>query len=243
MTNNRDTKVSDFSDEELENVDVQNNLGSLSADNITYERLQEYSISELRRLASSYYRIRINRDWEKEDIIQAIMKARAKNTYASPAIGDMPPPGRARIRIFADSSGVGSPKSPVYVCVNGYEVLIPREVPVDVPIEVLNVLREARAEIPASIESIDFTNPEAMKSAYFRKELIVYYPLEVIATNPLPGGKGILSVNQRSGKIEKYRERFLEEYGYWPSDQELREFIREVRASEKAERNRQAKSA
>lgn len=215
--------------EELESVDV--SAPSITADNVTYERLQSYSLPELRRIASVYYRMRIDREWTKDDIINAIMKKREKQTFASPAIGERPPPGRARIRIFPDTSGTGNPKAPVYVNLNGYELLIPRDVEVDVPCEIVSLLKDARAEVPASIENVDFTDRNAMRASARRTELWVSYPFEVVASNPLPPGQGLLSTNARSGKLEKIREQFLNEFGYWPSDSELKDYIKELRQS------------
>lgn len=183
----------------------------------TIEHLEGLPMHELRKLASTVYRVPTQRHWTKNEIIEAITNKQRNSNMLGVAVGDGPAAGRARIVILKDPSQDAA-NLPVYLAVNGHDFLVPRGVEVDVPVElVTGCLATAKVTMPKLNAKGDMSE----RSQYVN-ETTHSYPYQVLASNPLPEGKGILQ--QRASKRFRLREMFCKKYGFWPSSAELREF-------------------
>jgi hypothetical protein len=182
--------------------------------------LDSLPISELRKKAG-IYRVNLSRDMTKEDIINAIRAKQAEGKYAIEAQGDRPAPGFARISVHADPNPAASNR-PVYVCVNGYAVLIPRSINVDVPIKIVEALNNARSKRLKENTAVPPNNP-----ARFFFEEVVNYPFNIIAVTPGDDPRG--EVERTKAAMHRPREAFHKKFGYWPTAEQLKDALRDGR--------------
>lgn len=171
--------------------------------------LESLSIGDLRKHASQNFGLKITRDHTKDDIITLIVGTVAKGNFAAVAEGEIKP-GWARIKL-SDTNDYRS-QFPVHVNANGYECKIPFGVEVDVPIRVLESLKNA-------VEYRIYQNEFHERAQKFSDS----YPFQIIGmvegNDPRPG----LEL-AREQKLKPKR-RFREEFGFWPTDKVLRDFI------------------
>ena len=182
--------------------------------------LDNLPIGELRKKAG-IYRIPLARDMTKENIINAIKARMAEGKYAVEAYGDAPKPGFARIEIHLDPNPTSSNR-PVYVCVNGYAVLIPRGIKADVPIKIVEALNNAKSKRLRENTSVPPNNP-----ARFFFEEVSNYPFSIHGMTPGPDPRG--EIERTKAAVHLPRKKFHEKFGYWPREEELKEALRDGR--------------
>jgi hypothetical protein len=175
------------------------------------------STAELRKKAATY-RIQLTKDMTHEDILAQVRAKVASGKYALEAIGDAPKPGYARVRVFNDPSP-GASNRPVYVSVNGYAVLIPRETEVDVPIKIVEALGNARSS--RLVENREA--PVGSASRFVFKE-VQNYPFAIVSVSHGPDPRG--TYERAAAQKERPREAYREKFGYYPSEEELKEALR-----------------
>jgi hypothetical protein len=181
------------------------------------EQLDNLSFAELKKKAATY-RIAITKDMDHEQILALVKAKVSSGKYALEAMGDAPKPGYARIRVFNDPSPTASNK-PVYVSVNGYAVLIPREIETDVPVKIVEALGNAKSS--RLIE--DQTQPVGSVGRFRFKE-VQNYPFAVITVTPGPDPRG--TYERAAAQKERPREAYREKFGYYPTEDELKEALR-----------------
>lgn len=181
------------------------------------EMLDSLNIAELRKKAA-VYNVTLTRTMTREDILEQVKARLAGGKYAIEAAGDLPKPGFARIRIFNDPSPAASNR-PVYVSVNNYAVLIPREVEVDVPVKIAEALGNSRSSRLAE----DRTEPVGSASRYKFKE-VQNYPFAIVSVTAGPDPRG--SYEKAAAQRERPREAFREKFGYYPTAEEVKEALR-----------------
>ncbi len=180
---------------------------------------EEMTIQELRRAANAMG-IQANRDWNADDFRNHINSAR-KNSSMVGIVVDLnknPPVGHARIKLNNNDSGQNYP---VPVSINRYILKIPRNVVVDVPLEVLEALNHST--MPSFKSETDIETGQVKSS----REEIQSYPYQLIAITPgtaldrfgNPKIKG-------SSDPERYRmrEEYKRIYGRWPKRLEFKSF-------------------
>ena len=182
--------------------------------------LDSLPISELRKKAG-IYRIGLTRDMTKEDIINALRAKMAEGKFAMEAVGDAPKPGFARITVHLDTNPTASNR-PVYVCVNGYAVLIPRGLQVDVPIKIVEALNNAKSKRLRENPTVPPSNP-----ARFYFEEVANYPFNIHSMTPGPDPRG--EIEKTKAAVFAPRKKFHEKFGYWPKEDELKEALRDGR--------------
>jgi len=175
------------------------------------DKLEEMTMPELRQAASKQYGIKLLREWTKEDIIDQIVAHMSKGEFAQIAKGDnRPEPGWARIRLMPQA---GQGNIPVYLSLNGYEIYIPWNVQVDVPIKVVGVLQDAIESRPENEgEGADIHRVDRETQSYVYTEL-----MRTDGPDPRPGMETV-----REKKLAAKRE-FSEKYGFWPKDSDIKE--------------------
>lgn len=181
--------------------------------------VEDMTIQELRKTATSLA-IKPSRDWDADDFRTAITSRRKGgnilNVNIDPNTG--PAPGYARIKLQNSSSGQNFP---VPVAINKYVCKVPRDVVVDVPIEVMQVLQNST--YPAKRTQTDLETG-TMKATNSDEPA---YPLQVLGMTPgvarYPNG---LAKIRASGDTERYRlrEKYREINGRWPRNKEFKEF-------------------
>lgn len=182
------------------------------------ESLASASIADVRKAANTY-RVSFTRDMTKDEIIEAIKASLSAGKYALQAVGDVPQPGWARIRIHSDPSP-GASNRPVYVCVNSYAVLIPRDIEVDVPLKIVDNLATSKS---AKLRE-DTTQPLNSPGRHKFVE-VINYPYSLISYTPGPDPRDAYELVAQAA--ERPRAAFLEKYGYWPkSEDDLRDAMR-----------------
>lgn len=186
-------------------------------DNDLIAVLDSLSTAELKKKAA-VYRIQLTKDMDHDAILAQVKAKVSTGKYAFEAIGDAPKPGYARIRIFNDPSPSASNR-PVYVSVNGYSVLIPREVEVDVPIKIVEVLANAKSARLVENKS----EPLSSASRFAFKE-VQNYPFAVVSVTHGPDPRG--TYEKAAAAKERPREAYREKFGYYPSDEDLKEALR-----------------
>lgn len=164
--------------------------------------------------------IRAERTWKTEDYLAAIAdKNLAANMPTAGVLnGNAPKPGFARIIIHRNPDPTGS-NSPVHVALNGKFYQIPRGIEVDIEKEFIEVLNHARTKAPRQVQRGTSDNP----AGSFVEEENIGYPFQVVAITP--GGKFENSNDNRAAKY-KYREEFVKEHMHWPTDGELKEWLK-----------------
>lgn len=182
------------------------------------EQLESASIAEVRKAASTY-KIKWTRDMTQEELLEAIKASLSASKFALTAVGDLPQPGWARILVHSDPTP-NAPNRAVYVSVNDYAVLIPRDVEVDVPRKIV----EALANSKSSKLKEDPSQPTNSPNRYRFVE-VPNYPFSMVAYTPGPDPRGEYERNAAAAK--RPRIAFRDKYGYWPkSDNELRDALR-----------------
>lgn len=181
--------------------------------------LESLGINELRKMASANYGLKLTRDHSKDDIINTIVGMSAKGNYAQSSDGELQP-GWARIKL-ASTNDYRS-QFPVHVNANGYECKIPFGVEVDVPIRVIESLKNA-------VEFHVYQNEFGERAQKYSDS----YPFAIIAIcdgpDPRPGIEVARDAKQRP------RKRFREQFGYWPTDKVFRDFVQSGMFQLKAE--------
>jgi hypothetical protein len=196
--------------------------------------LEDMKLQDLRKLATSY-QIKARIDWSKEDFINAINNRRQRHqAVAELAFDPNRPPAPGKARILIHNSQTGS-NHPVPVNVNNYFALIPRDVLVDVPTEVLECLNNSKTPVRKKDPS-GKVNSEG-------KPVLVWgdvpsYPYSLVA-GPTPGvamKNGVPMVRSSTNKQKhSLKEKFREIYQRWPKREEFKKFT-DAAMSRKAER-------
>lgn len=183
--------------------------------NLTEDRaLEDLTIQELRKLATSY-QIKASRDWDSDDFIAAINNRRRKHSALADIVLDNnrgPAAGKARIRLHNTQTGSNHP---VPVNVNNYYALIPRDVEVDVPLEVLECLRNSKTPVRVKDASGKLVWKEHPS-----------YPFDVLAITPGVAMKNGVPMVRASSNRAKHnlKLKFREIYQRWPKREEFRKF-------------------
>jgi hypothetical protein len=178
------------------------------------QRVEDMSIQELRKLATAYG-IRAQRDWSKEDFVAAINTRRNRHQGLANVVMDRntgPAPGYARIRLHNTESGSNLP---VPVSVNNLVLKIPRDIEVDVPLEVVEVLNNSKTPVRAR-------NSEGQM--VWRD--VLSYPFTLLQMSPgvaMRNGKPVVK-GSSDPKNHSLREKFKEIYERWPKNEEFKEF-------------------
>jgi hypothetical protein len=175
---------------------------------------EDMSMQDLRKLATAYG-IRANRDWNKDDFVAAINTRRNRHQSLANVVMDAnrgPAPGYARISINNTESGNNLP---VPVSVNNLVLKIPRDIPVDVPLEVVEVLNNSKTPVRARNHEGQLVWKDVLS-----------YPFQVLAYTPgvaTRNGKPVVK-GSSDPKNHSLREKFKEIYERWPKNAEFKEF-------------------
>lgn len=187
------------------------------------QNVEEMSINDLRKLATSYG-IKASRDWVSEDFIEAINQRRQRHSAVADVVLDPnkgPAPGKARIKIHNSQTGSNHP---IPVSVNNYFALIPRDVEVDVPLEVLESLRNSKTPVRAKDPTGRLTADG--KPAMVWKD-VQSYPFDVLAMTPGVAMKNGVPMVRSSSNRAKHalKLKFREIYQRWPKRAEFKTFM------------------
>lgn len=211
------------------------------------------TIGDLRALAKSYG-IKAERSWDRARFVKEIIEAQdggiefdlgvsgeAADSEAERLIAQYsthttkeneskgaPKPGFARIIIHRDPTPDHA-NSPIPVGLNGRMFMVPRGIPVDLPIPYLGVLKDASMLIERQTKEPSASHPEGKTEI----SEILSYPFQIIALTP--GGKFVNNLDQRSISAQR-RKAFHTELGRWPTDGELAEWEKE-KAAERRKAN------
>lgn len=187
------------------------------------EVLETLDINELRRY-SKLLGVTPQRDWKKEDFVRAIkanQQAQALMQYANTGNStegspNKLQPGHARLIIHRDPVP-GAANSAVPLGLNGRFFMCPRGVEVDVPLEYVGVLADAKVTVIRQKKEPTAGNPEGEVV----EEEILSYPFQVKEIAPyLPGQKFNSSLDQRAA-VSARKEAFRKVYGKYPTIGEL----------------------
>jgi hypothetical protein len=199
----------------------QTNDKATPVDDDSEVNLEDLSIAQLRKYAA-LYRIALDRDSTKEDIVRILKAKAAKQNLVTVVDKDddgMPKPGWSRINVSRDPMP-GAGNYPIYINVNGYEITVPRGVTVDVPTKVVTTLNDAVEERLIANHDVPFNDPN-----HYTYQKVMRYPFQVIATTKGPDPRPGFEV-QRAIQ-NKPRLKFKEVFGYWPTRPQLAEAHRD----------------
>jgi len=160
------------------------------------------TIGELRATAKAMG-IQANRQWRAEDYQAAINSKRGNRIYAT-VIDDTENPikdGCARIKIQNQPGFNG----PVDVVVNKFRTAIPREVWVDVPIEVVD---------GSLANSLDYETREVNNTTV--RTPVKAYPWVELGRNKLADGKSLIA-GSNSPETQSLRQQYKSIFGRWPT--------------------------
>ncbi len=186
--------------------------------------LEGLGINELRKMASANYGLKLTREHTKDDIINTIIGMMAKGNYATASDGELKP-GWARIKLSATNDYRSA--FPVHVNANGFECKIPFGVEVDVPIRVLESLKNA-------VEFRVYQNEFGERAQKYSDS----YPFQVIGIVEGPDPRPGLEV-AREQRLRP-RKRFVEQFGFYPTDKVFRDFVQSGMFKLNAEEHRMA---
>lgn len=180
--------------------------------NSQVEALNKLDINSLRTFAK-LSNISADRSWTKEDFITAL-QAKANNSTVGMVFDSEtgPKPGYSRILLHRDTSA-GHKNSSVHVGFNGAIFAIPRGVEVDVPTDVVGVLKDAKGLVTSHIE-------ESTGPGRYVETLQQSYPFQIIATCP---GK-VANRNDTRAVAFANKKRCKDAIGKWPTHAELAEW-------------------
>lgn len=170
------------------------------------------------RKAAKLLGITAQRDWGKVDFVEAI-KAKQSNTEAEFVFdnSNAPKPGFARIIIHRDPTP-GHKNTPIHSAVNGRIFQIPRGIEVDVPLPIVEALKNAVTIVTRQKEP----GQSDGRSGAYVDEPQLSYPFQVLQVTP---GEW---TNPNDGRKVSYERRlaFHKRFGRWPTSGELAEAMK-----------------
>lgn len=187
------------------------------------ERAQVDAVAALNigslRKAAKLLGITAQRDWSKEDFVAAIQAKQEENTHQLVFDSSTAPrPGFARVLIHRDPTP-GHRNTPIHVGVNGWIFQIPRGIEVDVPIPIVEVLKNARSIQVRQREAANAQNP----SGTYQDEEQTNYPFQLLQMTP---GEFKNSNDGRGARYER-KYAFFKKFERWPTDGELNEAMKQ----------------
>lgn len=176
-------------------------------------------IGTLRAVAKALS-IKTERTWKSEDYLAAIAEVQASRSMPQVVVDEnAPKPGFSRVVIHRNPDKQGS-NSPVHLGLNGKIYQVPRGVPVDIETEYVEVLLHARSKQPVlKSNNSDAKNPVGI----YGDEENMAYPFQVLASTP--GGK-FYNVNDNRAPKFAMRKEFADKFGHYPTDGELKEYLK-----------------
>lgn len=196
-------------------------MTELEHSNAQDERSQEDSLSDLSMADLRKYAkltgITSQRDWTKEDYVDAIKRKLAPSNGAvqlvvDPGLGLKP--GHARVLIHRDPTP-GHSNRAVHVGLNGRFYAIPRGLEVEIPRPFLSCLSDAVTTYTEQDQAPSRDNP----GGTFRENSRLSYPFQVIAVDP----REYVMEDARSRHYAD-RKAFFDQYESWPTEGELKEW-------------------
>jgi hypothetical protein len=198
--------------------------------------LETYEIADLRKLAA-VMKIDAQKTWTKEDYISAINTRRQRQAVSRVVFDENAPipPGFCRLRLPLTPQGTDTPLT---VRVNNFPTTIPRDVLVDVPREVRDLIRTSKE--PVTREVMDKDGNKKVQTFE-----IPSYPFEQVGESM--GESGAVK-GMTDPKEQRIRETYRDSYGKWPRRTEpewvefKKQFIKEFsgtaakKASDKAKK-------
>lgn len=178
--------------------------------------LAALDMASLRR-AAKLLGISAQRDWGKEDFVRAIQdkqnQTEAEFVFEN---ANAPKPGYARIIIHRDPTP-GHKNTPIHTSVNGRIFQVPRGLEVDVPLPIVEALKNA-----VTIVTRRKTDDDNGKPGAFVDEPQMSYPFQVLQVTP---GE---YTNPNDGRAASYERRkaFHDKFGRWPTAGELAEAMK-----------------
>lgn len=169
------------------------------------------------RKAAKLLGIAAQRDWGKEDFVRAIQD-KQNQTDAEYVFdnSNAPKPGYARILIHRDPTP-GHKNTPIHTSVNGRIFQVPRGLECDVPLPIVEALKNAITLVTRRKTSDDGDKPGA-----FVDEPQLSYPFQVVSVTP---GEYKNSNDGRAASYER-RKAFHDRFGRWPTAAELAEAMK-----------------
>ena len=184
--------------------------------------LEELSLTELVDRAVSLYRIPLSMEMmkDKDVVIEAIRRQTSSGQHKDFALDgrSIPenkiPPGWAKIVLHKDPNPTSLQKAYPFG-VNGYIVGIPRDIPVLVPIKIVD------GPLKDAVETIRVPDPE--RPGTYKKVNRHVQPFQEIGRTPGPDPR------PNTSKLQRFRPRqeFANMYGYWPTTDQLKEAFRD----------------
>lgn len=171
---------------------------------------KDMTLGQLKEVAK-HMRVAVDKSATAEEIIEAISKRQRGRTVADIAQkGSSLQPGYARIRI--DETQTSNKQIPVYVFDNGLEYTIPRGVEVDVPIRIMNHLRNAKVKRRKQVDGED----GRPKTTFLE---VLQYPFQVIDLAPGPEIK--TKREEAAERLIGPRRRYRDMFGRWPRPRDM----------------------
>ena len=166
--------------------------------------LETYEIADLRRLAA-VMKIDAQKTWTKEDYISAINTRRQRQAVSRVVFDENAPipPGFCRLRLPLTPQGTDTPLT---VRVNNFPTTIPRDVLVDVPKEVRDLIRTSKE--PVTREVMDKDGNKKVQTFE-----IPSYPFEQVGESM--GESGAVK-GMTDPKEQRMRESYRDTHGRWP---------------------------
>lgn len=175
-------------------------------------------IGDLRKFAKMLG-ITAQRDWAKEDFVQAIKDKQARSGFEIALDANAPKPGYSRLTIHRDPTP-GHKNNPIHLGINGRIIAVPRGLEVDVETPYIEVLKNAITVKTEQTGDADAKNP----AGSYTEVPGTSYPYSVTASTP---GKAFNNpFDGRAAQAER-KAAFHKAFGRWPTDGELKEAMRQ----------------
>lgn len=195
----------------------------VDAERAQVEAVAALDIQSLRK-AAKLLGISASREWSKEDFVVAIQAKQEESIQQLVFDSSTAPrPGFARILVHRDPSP-GHKNTPIHAGINGWIFQIPRGHEVDVPIPLVEVLKNARS---IQVRQREAANPQNPSGTYTDEEQ-TNYPFQVLQITP---GE-FKNVNDGRGPNYERRVAFYKKFERWPTDGELKEAMKQKIAKE-----------
>ncbi len=183
------------------------------------KQLEEKTIQQLRKDAVSIYGLRPMPEWNKENLIERILAVTESSTgtyqqAAGEGTRDNPRQGMSRI-VVSNSSNQSD--SHCRVNHNGYQVFIPFEVEVEIPTITADYIKGLKQ---MKLVAVNPDENVLEKGLRWVPRYTVGFIWRDDGPCPCPDKYSGL----RREKVLAPKRRFLEQFGFWPSDKKLREY-------------------
>lgn len=208
------------------------NLNAMFVEEVKVIPLSEQSYDELMYKALNIYKLNVDDSYSKQDLIDVLQgKSRRTAEVVDARVPEVEvKPGYAKIELYKDGTSYNTISAqraanrPQYVACNGARYMIPKGIPVIVPIKIMEVLKNSKTKTIVTDEE----NTDSRRHSIPKQKVVETprFPFIVHEVNPGPDPKP--SDYEKAKKVyHSPRQQYHNQFGLWPTTAQLKQAIQD----------------